>query len=145
MSNLSPNNRIINSINRSRYIDKLRGNIGAIKENNRTPIHHKLIDTYEDLTSNVPTKYIIIFISILIITTILLYYFKPSYILKKTIDENKLKISSSKLKENQSNDKVISYWKLLFYSLIITIIIYSILYFMRTKNSHIGKLFEYNE
>jgi heme/copper-type cytochrome/quinol oxidase subunit 4 len=104
-----------------------------------------LIDTYEDLTSNVPTKYIIIFISILIITTILLYYFKPSYILKKTIDENKLKISSSKLKENQSNDKVISYWKLLFYSLIITIIIYSILYFMRTKNSHIGKLFEYNE
>ena len=75
MSNLSPNNRIINSINRSRYIDKLRGNIGAIKENNRTPIHHKIIDTYEDLTSNVPTRYIIVFLSLMVLISVLLYIF----------------------------------------------------------------------
>ena len=144
MSNLSPNNRIINSINRTRYIDKLRGNIGILKENNRTPIHYKIIDTYEDLTSNVPSKYIIIFVSILVLTIILLFYFKPKFVLKNTVKEdNKLKISSNKLKQNQTNDKLISYWKLVSYSLIITIVIYSILYFTRTKVSYIGKLFEY--
>jgi hypothetical protein len=145
MSNLSPNNRIINSINRTRYIDKLRGNIGILKENNRTPIHYKIIDTYEDLTSNVPSKYIIIFVSILVLTIILLFYFKPKFVLKNTVKEdNQLKISSNKvIKQNQTNDKLISYWKLVSYSLIITIVIYSILYFTRTKVSYIGKLFEY--
>lgn len=143
MSNLSPNNRIINSINRSRYIDKLKGNIGAIKENNRTPIHHKIIDTYEDLTSNVPTRYIIVFSSILVLTGILLYYFKPKFILKNQVPDNKLKISSNKL--DKTNDKVVSYLKLIIYSVIITIIVYSILYFLRTKSSYIGKIFESNE
>ena len=145
MSNLSPSNRIINSINRGRYIDKLRGNIGAIKENNRTPIHHKLIDTYEDLTSNIPSRYIIVFISILVITFSLLHYFKPKFVLKAIVSENQLKISSNKLKQNQTNDKVISYWKIIMYSLIITIIIYSILYFLRTKSIYIEKLFEHVE
>jgi hypothetical protein len=143
MSNLSPNNRIINSINRSRYIDKLRGNIGAIKENNRTPIHHKIIDTYEDLSSNVPTRYIIVFLSLMVLISVLLYYFKPKFILKNQVQDNQLKISSNKT--NKLNDKVVSYWKLIIYSLIITIIVYSILYFLRTKSSYIGKLFEHND
>jgi membrane-anchored glycerophosphoryl diester phosphodiesterase (GDPDase) len=143
MSNLSPNNRIINSINRSRYIDKLRGNIGVIKENNRTPIHHKIIDTYEDLTSNVPTRYIIVFLSLMVLISVLLYYFKPKFILKNKVPDNQLKISSNKT--NKLNDKVVSYWKLIIYSLIITIIVYSILYFLRTKSSYIGKLFEHND
>lgn len=143
MSNLSPNNRIINSINRSRYIDKLKGNIGAIRENNRTPIHHKIFDTYEDLTSNVPTRYIIVFSSILVLTCTLLYYFKPKFILKNKVPENQLKISSNKL--DKTNDKVVSYLKLIIYSLIITIIVYSILYFLRTKSSYIGKIFESND
>lgn len=143
MSNLSPNNRIINSINRSRYIDKLKGNIGAIKENNRTPIHHKIFDTYEDLTSNVPRRYIIVFSSILVLTCVLLYYFKPKFILKNQVPENQLKISSNKI--DKKNDKVISYLKLIIYSLIITIIVYSILYFLRTKSSYIGKIFENND
>ena len=142
MSSLSPNNRIINSINRSRYIDKLKGNIGAIKENNRTPIHHKLIDKYEDLTSNIPYRYIIIFVSLLIINGILLYYFKPSFVLKKNIIEQQLKLNSNKQK---INIKVISYWKLIIYSLIITIVVYSILFFMKNKSTFIGKLFELNE
>jgi hypothetical protein len=143
MSNLSPNNRIINSINRSRYIDKLRGNIGAIRENNRTPIHHKLMDTYEDFTSNVPKRYIIVFLSILILNSVLLYYFKPKFILKNKVPDNQLKISSNKL--NNSDSKVVSYWKLIIYSFILTIILYSILYFLRTKSSYIGKIFEHNE
>ena len=143
MSNLSPNNRIINSINRSRYIDKLKGNIGAIKENNRTPIHHKIIDTYEDLTSNVPTRYIIVFLSLMVLISVLLYYFKPKFILKNQVQDNQLKISSNKT--NKLNDKVVSYWKLIIYSLIITIIVYCILYFLRTKSSYIGKLFEHND
>jgi hypothetical protein len=143
MSNLSPNNRIINSINRSRYIDKLRGNIGAIRENNRTPIHHKIIDTYEDLTSNIPKRYIIIFLSLMVLTSILLYYFKPKFVLKNQVPDNQLKISSNKT--NKLNDKVVSYWKLIIYSLIITIILYSILYFLRTKSNYIGKLFEKND
>jgi len=144
MSNLSPNNRIINSINRTRYIDKLRGNIGILKENNRTPIHYKIIDTYEELTSNIPSKYIIIFVSILVLTIILLFYFKPKFVLKNTVKEdNQLKMYSNKLKQNQTNDKLISYWKLVSYSLIITIVIYSILYFTRTIVRYIVKLFEY--
>lgn len=144
MSNLSPNNRIVNSINRSRYIDKLKANIGAIKENNRTPIHHKFIDTYEELTSNIPSRYIIVFVSILVVMFVLLYYFKPNFVLKTIVNENQLKISSNKLKQNQ-NDKVISYLKLVVYSLVITIIIYSILYFLRTKSSYIGKIFEHSD
>ena len=143
MSNLSPNNRIINSINRSRYIDKLRGNIGAIRENNRTPIHHKIFDTYEDLTSNVPTRYIIVFLSLMVLICILLYYFKPKFILKNQVPDNQLKISSNKT--NKTNDKVVSYWKLIIYSFVITIILYSILYFLRTKSKYIGKLFEHND
>lgn len=144
MSNLSLNNKIINSMNRGRYIDKLRGNIGIIKQNNRTPIHHKLIDTYEELTSKIPIRYIIIFISILIMLMTVMYYFKPNFILKNiSINENQLKISSNKFKEK--NEKVISYWKLIIYSFIFTIIIYSILYILRSKLSYIGKIFEYTE
>lgn len=143
MSNLSPNNKIINSINRGRYIDKLKGNIGVIRENNRTPIHHKLIDKYEDLTSNIPSRYIIVFVSLLILVVILLYYFKPSFILKKYVPESQLKINSNK--QNKTNTKVVIYWKLITYSLIITMIIYSILYFMKNKSTIIGKLFELNK
>lgn len=139
MTNYSPRNNVINSINRRRYIDKLKGNIGAIKENNRTPIHYKLIDKYENITSNVPIKHIAIFFSIFILFCVVFYYFKPSFILKKQIQESTLKISS---KSNKQNEKVVSYWKLLFYSLIISTVLFSILYFLRNKNSYIGKLFE---
>jgi hypothetical protein len=142
MSNLSPNNKIINSINRSRYIEKLRGNIGAIKENNRTPIHHKLFDTYDDIKSNISSRYVIVFVLLLIITLIILYYFKPSFVLKQNIEIQQLKISSNK--QNKLN-KVVSYWKLFSYSLLITIVIYTILYFMRTKSEYIAKIFESSE
>uniref|UniRef100_A0A6C0I575 Uncharacterized protein n=1 Tax=viral metagenome TaxID=1070528 RepID=A0A6C0I575_9ZZZZ len=140
MSNLSLNNKIINSLNRSRYIDKLKGNIGAIKYNNRTPIHHKIIDTYEDLTSNIPTRNIIVFVSILIIVSILLYYFKPSIIMTTKKDIRSLNISS-----NKKPDTVISYWKFILYSIIISIIIYTILYLLKNKITYIGKLFQNND
>jgi hypothetical protein len=55
---------------------------------------------------------------------------------------NQLKISSNKLNKQTSDDKVVNNWKLILYSSIITIIIYSILYFMRTKINFIGKLFD---
>ena len=149
MSNLSPNNKIINSINRSRYIEKLRGNIGAIKENDRTPIHHKIFDTYEDIKSNISSRYIIIFVTLLITIMIILYYFKPSFILKPNINiqNQQLKISSRIRPGDSSNklDKIVSYWKLISYSLLITVVIYSILYFLRNKSTYISKIFNNQE
>lgn len=140
MSNLSLNNKIISSVQRSRYIDKLKGNLGAINENSRVPLHYKIIDTYEDLTSNIPKRNIIIFILLFIITGVILYYSKPSFILTQQTINSQLKITSDK-----KNEKVIGYWKLLLYTLIISIVLFSILYFLRTKSLYIGKLFETNE
>jgi hypothetical protein len=137
MSNLSVNNKIISSAQRSRYIDKLKGNLGAINENSRTPLHYKIIDTYEDLTSNIPKRNIIVFILLFFITGIILYYTKPSFVLTQQSINSQLKITSDK-----KNEKVIGYWKLLFYSLIISIVLFSILYFLRNKSLYIGKIFK---
>ena len=94
MSNLSLDNKIISSVQRSRYIDKLKGNLGAINENRRTPLHYKIIDKYEDLTSNIPKRNIIVFILLFFITCVILYYTKPSFILTKQTINSQLKITS---------------------------------------------------
>lgn len=138
MSNLSPNNKIINSTSRNRYIDKLRGNIGLIKDNNRTPIGYKILDTYEEVVSKVSKKNILIFIFLFIFIYFILFYFKPSFILKNKKDDTQMKLSSNK----NSNEKIVNHIKLLIYSIIITVIIYSILFFGRKKIPHVEKLFE---
>lgn len=138
MSNLSLNNRIINSTNRNRYIDKLKGNIGIIKDSNRTPIQYKLLDTYDEVISKVSKKNIFIFIFLLIFVYILLFYFKPSFVLKKQTQEPQLKISSTK----NTNEKIVNHFKLSIYSIIISIILYCILYVSRKKIPYIEILFE---
>jgi|LakMenEpi03Aug12_release.lakeMendotaPanAssembly.Ray.scaffolds.fasta_scaffold313367_2 hypothetical protein len=149
MSNLSPNNRIINSINRSRYIDKLKGNIGVIKENNKTPIKNKVMDKLEKLKSSLGTRNIIILLSIFLIVSTVLYYFKPSYVMKTIVvntesNNSKLKITSNKsITESVVKVIKINYLKLIIYSIIITIIIYCILYFMKDKSQYIKKIFNY--
>jgi hypothetical protein len=138
MSNLSINNNVINSYNRSKYINKLKGNIGVVKEGNRTPIHYKLMDKYEDIASQIPKRNIFIFCFIFVLVFFILYYFKFSFILKPNeVQNTNFKISSSK-----NNNKIVSYWKLTLYSLIITIILYTVLYFTKNKVSYIGKLFD---
>lgn len=166
MSNLSPGNKIISSIQRSRYIDKLRGNIGAIKDNCRTPLHHKLYDTYEGITGKIPTKLISLIFVVFIICNIILYYSKPFFVMKNvpvktkkplsTTVNSSFKISSLKNQDSSSDSKdtkdttddqdtttkVISYYKLVMYSLLITLLLFAILYFTRTKVAFIAKLLE---
>ena len=138
MSNLSINNKVINSYNRSKYINKLKGNIGVVKEGNRTPIHYKLMDKYEDIASHVPKRNIFIFSFIFVLVFFILYYFKFSFILKRNESQN----TNFKISSNKNNNKVVSYWKLSFYSLIITIFLYIILYFTKNKVDYIGKIFD---
>ena len=142
----SPINNLIKTADRQKYISKLEQNIG-FKGISRTPIHHKIMDRYEDVTSKIPKRNIFIFLSLFITILVILYYFKPKFILKnmdKITPENKFKINSNKL----SNEKVVrdgehlvSYWKLIFYSLILSIILFCVLYFTRNKVGYIGKIF----
>jgi len=145
----SPINNLIKTADRQKYISKLEQNIG-FKGISRTPIHHKIMDKYEDITSKIPKRNIFIFLSLFIITLVILYYFKPKFILKninKTSD-NKFKINSNKIpneKAVRSGEYLVSYWKLIFYSLIISIILFCVLYFTRNKVRYIGKIFENEE
>jgi hypothetical protein len=168
MSNLSPSNKIISSISRSKYIDKLRGNIGVIKENCRTPLHHKLYDTYEGITTNIPVKIIVVFITLFIVNLVVLNYFKPFFVLRnesnqksqkltKTKANASFKISSMKTRNSKNDDneeedsdtadsvsiiKKVSYYKLISYSLLISLLLIGCLYLLRNKVKHIGMLFD---
>ena len=145
----SPNNNLIKTADRQKYMFKLEQNIG-FKGISRTPIHYKIMDKYEDFTSKIPKRHIFIFISLFIISLVIFYYFKPKFILKKNNLEvqNKFKMNSDK----KSNEKVvrdgeylINYWKLILYSLLTSVILFFVLYFTRTKVSYIRKLFENEE
>ena len=48
----------------------------------------------------------------------------------------------AKKTSDKKNDKIIVYWKLLFYTLVISIVLFSILYFLRNKSIYIGKIFK---
>jgi Na+/H+ antiporter NhaC len=145
----SPINNLIKTADRQKYISKLEQNIG-FKGISRTPIHHKIMDKYEDITSKIPKRNIFIFLSLFIITLVILYYFKPKFILKNIdkTSENKFKINSNKIpneKAVRSEEHLVSYWKLIFYSLIVSIILFCVLYFTRNKVRYIGKIFENEE
>jgi Na+/H+ antiporter NhaC len=137
----SPVNNLIRTADRQKYISKLEQNIG-FKGVSRTPIHHKLIDKYEDITSKIPKRHIFIFLSLFITTLIILYYFKPKFVLKninKNTPENKFKLNSNKNQNGQDSERIVSYWKLIFYSLIVSIVLFCVLYFTRNKIGYIGK------
>ena len=145
----SPINNLIKTADRQKYISKLEQNIGY-KGISRTPIHHKIMDKYEDITSKIPKRNIFIFLSLFIITLVILYYFKPKFILKNIdkTSENKFKINSNKIpneKVVRGGEHLVSYWKLIFYSLIVSIILFCVLYFTRNKVGYIGKIFENEE
>jgi hypothetical protein len=75
---------------------------------------------------------------------IILYYFKPKFVLKninKNTPENKFKLNSNKNQNGQDSERIVSYWKLIFYSLIVSIVLFCVLYFTRNKIGYIGKLF----
>jgi hypothetical protein len=142
----SPINNLIKTADRQRYISKLEQNIG-FKGMSRTPIHHKLMDKYEDITSKIPKRNIFIFLSLFITILVILYYFKPKFIQKniyKMTTENKFKINSNKPpneKVIRGDENPVSYWKLIFYSLIVSIILFCVLYFTKNKVEYIGKIF----
>lgn len=145
----SPINNLIKTADRQKHISKLEQNIG-FKGISRTPIHHKIMDKYEDITSKIPKRNIFIFLSLFIITVVILYYFKPKFILKNInkTGENKFKINSNKIPNEKivrSGEHLVSYWKLIFYSLIVSIILFCVLYFTRNKVGYIGKIFENEE
>jgi Na+/H+ antiporter NhaC len=146
----SPNNNLIKTADRQKYIFKLEQNIGFNKGITRTPIHYKIMDKYEDITSKIPKRHIFIFISLFIISLVILYYFKPKFILKQTNLElqNKFKMNSNKnLNEKVMRDReqFVNYWKLILYSLLISVILFFVLFFTRTKVLYIRKLFENEE
>jgi membrane-anchored protein YejM (alkaline phosphatase superfamily) len=71
-------------------------------------------------------------------------------ILKKTNLElqNKFKMNSNKIlneKVMRDREQFVNYWKLILYSLLISVILFFVLYFTRTKVSYIRKLFENEE
>ena len=109
------------------------------------------MDKYEDITSKIPKRNIFIFLSLFIIILVILYYFKPKFILKnidKMTNDNKFKINSNKIpneKAVRSGEHLVSYWKLIFYSLIVSIILFCVLYFTRNRVVYIGKIFENEE
>ena len=133
----SPVNNLIRTADRQKYISKLEQNIG-FKGVSRTPIHHKLIDKYEDITSKIPKRHIFIFLSLFITTLIILYYFKPKFVLKninKNTPENKFKLNSNKNQNGQDSERIVSYWKLIFYSLIVSIVLFCVLsYFLYARH-----------
>lgn len=134
-------NNLIKSSERKRYISTLEQKLGE-KGTTRTPIHHKIMDKYEDITSNISRKNMIIFFSMFIVICVVLYYFKPRFVLAAPkINEKSLFKISSRMNEDKRLERNVSYFKLLLYSMIITIILFSILYFMRNKSSYVAKLF----
>ena len=131
-------NNILDSRERNKYISKIENNLGYLKPGVNTPLHHKIIEKYEklDLTFNV--RYISIFIVLFVIIFLLFRFMKPGIILKPKKIQSSMNISA---KKNQEQQKEISYTKLSIYSFIITIVVYGILYFFKTKNQQIGILF----
>ena len=131
----SPINNIIKSSDRNKYISRLEKNIG-FKGNYKTPLYEKFIDKYEKINSIVPRKCLITFFSLFITCCVVLYVFKPRFIMKTLPNQKQFKISS-----NKEEIKVVSYWKLLIYSLIVSVILFLGMYMMRNKTKYLGMLF----
>jgi len=131
-------NNILDSRERNKYISKIENNLGYLKPGVNTPLHHKIIEKYEKLGLTFNARYISIFIVLFVIVFLLFRFIKPGIILKPKKIQSSMNISAKKIQEQQ---KEISYTKLSIYSFIITIVVYGILYFFKTKNQQIGILF----
>ena len=131
-------NNILDSRERNKYISKIENNLGYLKPGVNTPLHHKIIEKYEKLGLTFNVRYISIFIVLFVIVFLLFRFMKPGIILKPKKIQSSMNISA---KKNQEQQKEISYTKLSIYSFIITIVVYGILYFFKTKNQQIGILF----
>lgn len=131
-------NNILDSKERNKYISKIENNLGYLKPGVNTPLHHKLIEKYEKLGFTFNIRYISIFIVLFVIVFMLFRFMKPGIILKPKKIQSSMNISA---KKNQEQQKEISYMKLSIYSFIMTVVVYGILYFFKTKNKQIGILF----
>ena len=129
-------NNILDSKERNKYISKIESNLGYLKPGVSTPLHHKIMEKYENINFN--TRYISIFIALFIIVFLLFRFIKPGFILKTKKIQSNMNINT--LKKNQEQ-KEISYMKITIYSFILTGILFGILYFLKQKNKQIGILF----
>jgi len=130
-------NNILDSKERNKYISKIEGSLGYLKPCVNTPLHHKLIEKYENINFNFNTRYVSIFIVIFIVIFLLFKFVKPGFVMKTKKIQSNMNITSKKIQEQ----KEISYIKLSIYSFIITGMVFGILYFLKTKNKQIGILF----
>jgi hypothetical protein len=130
-------NNILDSKERNKYISKIENNLGYLKPGVNTPLHHKIIEKYENLGFTFNVRYISIFIVLFVIIFLLFRFVKPGIILKPKKINSSMNITAKKNQEQ----KEISYMKLSIYSFIITGIVYGVLYFFKTKNKQIGILF----
>jgi hypothetical protein len=131
-------NNILDSKERNKYISKIENSLGYLKEGVSTPLHHKIIEKYENINLN--TRYISIFVVLFIIIFLLFKFIKPGFIINKKIKTNMNSTMNISTKKNQEQ-KEISYTKLTIYSFILSSVLFGILYFFKTKNKHIGILF----
>ena len=131
-------NNILDSRERNKYISKIENNLGYLKPGVNTPLHHKIIEKYENLNFTFNISYISIFIVLFIIIFLLFRFVKPGFVLKPKKTYSSMNITA---KKNTEQQKEISYMKLSIYSFIVTIILYGILYFFKKKNKQIGILF----
>lgn len=141
--NNSPNykNNILKSSERNKYISKLEKNLGYLKKDERTPIRQKLMENYEKIMSNVPTRYIYIFSSLFFIVFIILYLIQPNFVLKKELPKNDKMNITSKKNIQMSSLKKISYIKFTLYCFLITFISFIVLFLFRKNVNCINNLF----
>lgn len=131
-------NNILDSKERNKYISKIESNLGYLKPGVSTPLHHKIIEKYENLNFNLNVRYVSIFIALFIIVFLLFRFIKPGFILKTKKIQSNMNINT--LKKNQEQ-KEISYMKLTIYSFVLTVILFGILFFFKKKNKQIEILF----
>ena len=130
-------NNILDSRERNKYISKIENSLGYLKPGVNTPLHHKIIEKYENINFNFNIRYISTFVVIFIVIFLLFKFIKPSFVLKMKKIQSTMNITTKKTPEQ----KEISYIKLTIYSLIVSGCLFGILYFLKTKNKQIGILF----
>jgi hypothetical protein len=130
-------NNILDSRERNKYISKIENGLGNLKAGVNTPFHYKIMEKYENINLNFNSRYISIFAVLFIIVFLLLKFIKPGFIMNKKKIQSTMNISTKKNLEQ----KEVSYLKISIYSLILSCILFGILYFFRTKNKQIGILF----
>ena len=138
----SPNNKnILHTPSRRRYISRLRSNVEILKTNMATPIHHKLIEEYEGFTQSFCLRYVIVEVILFVLIYTFLFYCKPSFVIDKTPSTTTSTTSLLSKQPKQKQPIKFNHQKGIFYSLLLSVILFFVLYNIRKKYSILIQLF----